>query len=139
VHELTLALKEREFDDSLIEETTCWLKELGYLNDQTFAAELASSRIRNKSWGRKKISFDLAKRGITAALIDSALEGFTEEKETSTAEEAFCKWIKKRGATLPLEKKIFESAFRHLLSRGFPSAIIYRVLKDRTPQSKNDF
>ena len=139
MHELTLALKERDFEESLIDTTVAWLKELGYLNDETFATELASSRMRNKNWGRAKLAFDLNKRGISRDIIDNILEGFNEEEEENVAKEALGKWINKRGAALPLEKKLFESAFRHLQSRGFPSAIIYRVLKNITPKSEDDF
>ncbi len=139
VQELSIALRDREFEEPLINETLSWLIELGYLNDETFATELASSRRRNKNWGRRKIAFDLNKRGISGDIISTILDGFSEEEEESVAKDALGQWIKKRGAALPLEKKLFESAFRHLQIRGFPSAIIYRVLKSLTPQSNDDF
>lgn len=138
-HELTLALKERGFTEPLVTETLDELKELGYLNDETFATELASSRIRNKNWGRMKIAFDLNKRGISRELITKILDGISQEEEESVAKNALKKWIKKRGVSVPLERKLFESAFRHLQSRGFPSAIIYLALNGLTPQSEDDF
>lgn len=142
VMELRRALKEREFLDASIEKTIDWLKEFGYLNDLRFATELAASRVRNKNWGTKKIAFDLAGRGIEAEIISRIVTGLSGEDEESTADKALEKWITRRFGTevptLPLDKNVYASAFRHLLSRGFPSSVIYQVLKTLKPLKDND-
>lgn len=129
VHELTRALDDRGFDKGSITDTIGWLKKSGYLNDSLFASELAFSRLRNKSWGKRKIAFDLGNRGISREIITKITDEITEEEEEAAALSALKKWLRKRGVSLPLERDLFASAYRHLASRGFPSTIIYRVLK----------
>ncbi len=129
VHELTRALGDRGFEKEPITDTIGWLKKAGYLNDALFASELAASRLRNKYWGKRKIAFDLGSRGISKEMITKIIEDISEEEEEAAALGALKKWLRKRGVSLPLEKKVFESAYRHLASRGFPSTTIYRVLK----------
>ncbi len=129
VHELTRALGDRGFDKDSITNTIDWLKKSGYLNDSLFASELAASRLRNKNWGSRKIAFDLGNRGISKEIITKIMGDISEEVEEAAAENALKKWLRKRGVSLPLEGKLFESAYRHLSSRGFPSTTIYRLLK----------
>ncbi|MEE9542362.1 MAG: regulatory protein RecX [Thermodesulfobacteriota bacterium] len=144
VHELRVALKERAFSDTHIDETIDWLKEFGYLDDEKFASELAASRVRNKNWGSIKIASDLAKRGIETEIIKSVTAELFGEGEESTAGKALERWLAKRNGpkdgppTLPLDKNVYASAFRHLQSRGFPSSVIYQALKTLKPLSDDD-
>ncbi len=111
-----------------IEGTVEYLKEANYLNDHRFAATLADSRIRNKAWGRYKISLDLKRRNISGEIIKEVVAGIDDEKEQKTAEEAVERWLRKSGAKSPLSKKEFERAFRHLATRGFSAATAMKVL-----------
>jgi regulatory protein len=129
VHELTRALGDRGFEKEAIDDTVAGLEKSGYLNDSLFASELAASRLRNKHWGRRKIAFDLGNRGISKEIVTKVLGEISDEAEEDAAQNALKKWLRKRGVSLPLEKDLFASAYRHLSSRGFPSTTIYLVLK----------
>ena len=98
VNEIRLSLRERGYDEASIEETIGWLKEFGYLNDSRFAFELASSRVRNKNWGCRKIAFDLKRRGIDAGIISEVLEDLSGESEESAAQRALEGWLTRRLA-----------------------------------------
>lgn len=144
VMEIRRALEERGFPGARIEETIDWLKESDYLNDEQFASELAASRVRNKFWGTKKIAFDLGRRGIEAEIISRVTTELSGEGEESVAEKALERWLARRSGAgagtpgLPLDKDVYASAFRHLLSRGFPSNLIYQTLKTVKPLNDND-
>ena len=144
VNEIRLSLKERGYNEASIEETIGWLKEFGYLNDSRFAFELASSRVRNKNWGTRKIAFDLKRRGIDAGIISEVLEELSGESEESAARRALEGWLSRRLGTkdfpLPptLDNALYASAFRHLQSRGFTSSTIYPILKNLKPLNNNE-
>jgi regulatory protein len=145
VEELRRSLREREFPETSIEETIEWLKEYGYLNDEQFAADLAAGRVRNKNWGVRKITSDLARRGIESEIITKIVTELSGESEESTAERALEKWLQKRFGSeentpaLPLDRKVYASAFRHLEARGFSSHLIYTVLAALKPTDTDDF
>ncbi|MBE9529065.1 MAG: regulatory protein RecX [Proteobacteria bacterium] len=116
------------YSKEIVEETIEYLTEADYLNDRRFAAALAGSRIRNKAWGRYKISIDLKKRRIADEIIKEVVAGIDDTAEKETAEAAIEKWFRKSGNTSPLSQKEYQRAFRHLASRGFSTAIAIKVL-----------
>ncbi len=127
VAELELKLKDKGFSQEEIAGAVEYLKDAGYLDDEAYAAALAQSRVRNKSWGPAKISADLAKKGIPPELARKAVEDVRLEQE-ATARAALEKWMRANGRACFAEDRGFERAFRHLKARGFDAGVIMNVL-----------
>jgi regulatory protein len=128
-HEMREKLQAKgAYSKEIVEETIEYLTEADYLNDSRFASTLAESRIRNKAWGRYKISIDLKKRKIADEIVKEIVAAIDDEAEIKTAGAAIEKWFRKSGCTSPLSQKEYERAFRHLASRGFSTAIAIKVL-----------
>ncbi len=103
----------------------------GLVDDERFARELVSSRIRNRNWGPRKIALDLVRKGVDRALADRVISGLDEAEVEGAALRAYEKWAHRRGrppgGLLPHED--FVKACRHLESRGFSTGLIMKVVK----------
>jgi len=128
VRELTEKLKEKGFAPGDIVAAIEHLTELGYLDDDRYAASLAESRTRNKGWGPAKIAADLARRGLGKEAIERAIAPLGP-LEQDTARTALEKWGRKSGAVPPLKGKSYEKAARHLKARGFSAPVIMAAIK----------
>lgn len=129
VRETRERLLDKGFEAAEVDSAVEYLLEAGYLDDERYARDLVSSRVRNKGWGRTKIASDLRKRGVAEKAAAGALSGLDDESERSTAEGAARKWLRKSGRTPPLDRKDFLRAFRHLKARGFATGVTMDVLK----------
>jgi regulatory protein len=124
-------LKEKGFGPSEIKQTIDRLTGAGYLNDEVFARERASLRLRVKHWGAMKIASELKTKGVSSEIIGKVLGEVNEALETETALKALEKWARKNRVTLKKEKKgLILKAMRHLKSRGFSTSVISSTLKD---------
>ena len=130
VVEVRRRLTEREYPSELIEDTITWLLSLGYLNDMTFASDLAAARVSNRMWGKRKIAFDLSSRGVERDLIETALDAIPAGDEFNAAIRAASKWLSAKGHKAPLEKEARLGALRHLESRGFNADTSFKVIKE---------
>jgi len=122
-------LAERNFDAEEIEKTVKWLKGYGYLNDEQFAKDLSSSRVRVKSWGPLKIRQELSHKGLSSDHIQDALGDYDESLQLETSTEAMEKWLRKKGYSPPLDEKERNKAILYLKSRGFTGDIIIKTVK----------
>lgn len=134
VFELGRKLREKGFSDDDIEGVTERLLRSGYLNDEEFAGALARSRSRNKAWGPGKISQDLAARGVARATIKEAV-ALACPDEDALAAEALGKWRRKSRAAASGEQWRAK-AFRHLLSKGFSPAAIWKAIGKKGPEDE---
>jgi len=102
----------------------------GLLNDERFAVDLASSRIRNKQWGPRKISMDLMRKGVPGEIADKVVSSLDRESVELSALKALKKWTARKGLCLTegLEASDFKKAYHHLESRGFSGELILRLL-----------
>lgn len=128
--EVRLKLIEREFGLEDIDKTIIWLKDYGYLNDEKFASDLASSRIRVKHWGPLKISQELALKGLSREVISTVLDDYDDVLQKETATQALDKWVRKHNVTPPLDDKNSQKAIRHLQSRGFTGQSVFFCNKE---------
>jgi len=88
------------------------------LDDREFARQFTRSGSL-RGWGRRRIAFELTRRGVAKEIIEivlaEALDEETEEKALSRRLQIY--W--KRIADLPREKQ-YNRAMGYLLRRGFP-------------------
>jgi regulatory protein len=124
-------LKEKGFGPSEIRQTIKRLTDSGYLNDEVFARDRASSRSRTKHWGAIKIASELNSKGVSSEIIGKILGERDEALENESASKALEKWTRKNRVALNKGgKELTLKAMRHLRSKGFSTSVISSTLKD---------
>lgn len=97
----------------------------GYLNDEQFARGFASSQIRQKPVGRKRLEYSLAQKKIDKEIAGHALDEILQEMpEEKLIDIAIQKRVSVRGKPQTRQEK--KSLFDHLLRRGFPYELTLR-------------
>lgn len=98
------------------------------LSDQRFAEGLA--RVRGARFGSRRVAYDLRRTGV-------GIEGgaLVDELRATDLERAREVWQRKFGA-VPTNADARAKQMRFLLSRGFPTDVIYRVVP--RPGSRQD-
>ena len=117
-------LREGGYPDNVIDITIEYIDEYGYLDD----ARMAASHIRfyQDSRSKQRIKQDLLSKGISSEVIDNALEEEYSADETVLIESILTKKNYNKDEASYEEKA---KMYRFLLSRGFSSEKINRVLK----------
>lgn len=118
--ELYFFLKKKEFEPKVIGFVLNKLKEYDLIDDALYAKNYVTSK--SKKQGRRKIAYDLRRRGISEDLIDYSLQNFSEEKESIY--EIAKKYLRNKDLT-PLTK---QKTYRYLASRGFITSDILSCL-----------
>ena len=103
---------------SIVETVIARLREYGYLDDERFAFSYASSKVKRRPIGRRRLQRDLKLKQVDNAVADEALElVYTETPEEQLIDRAIEKRIRLRGR--PKTRAEAKSLFDHLLRQGF--------------------
>jgi len=109
-------LKEKEFDEKIIEATIDKLKEFDLINDLEFATCWVKDRLAYKPRGKKLLKQELWKKGIKKEIIEQVTEELCRDEDKSALE--LVEKIKKRYKNL--EPKVAKRRmYSLLLRRGF--------------------
>lgn len=133
--ELRVKLKEKGFDEAIVGEVAERLRELKFLDDESFAVQWARNLGVDKLFGNRKIALSLREKGIPPPLIEKAIDEVRREVSES---DAIMTWIRKRRTA----HDIMEMGVREkrrlagsLMGKGFPPDLIFYLLN----QSKEEF
>ena len=110
----------------LIEAVVLKLKEQRYLNDTSYAESYSRFRKENEKFGRLRVVQDLKIKGVHADIIDSAVGAVYDEVNEEQLARDF---LRRRRLAKPADQKQAARVFRTLVRGGFPSRIIFRILK----------
>ncbi len=125
--EVEKKLSDRDFSPQVISSVIDHLLRLGYLNDEEFARQWASSRIRSRGLGRRRIEQELRQKGIGRDLIREVLRGFFEEaSELDIAQREAERKLRSLARFEPEVRKRRLAGF--LERKGFSSEIIRGIL-----------
>ncbi|MFA4916466.1 MAG: RecX family transcriptional regulator [Syntrophales bacterium] len=127
--ELRAKLKERGFDDHVIDSVTVYLLERKYLDDNSFATNWARSLAVNRLLGNLRIEMSLRKKGISGESIGEAIDAAREE---ISEREAIGRLIDKRAKgrmIADLNDKEIRRLRQNLLMRGFPAGMFFEMLE----------
>jgi regulatory protein len=129
VAELRGRLLEKDWaDEATVDQVISRLQELGYLNDEQFAASYATSRLNLKPLGRTRLRRDLQRKRLPATTVESALdEAYTEQSEEELIDRAIDKRMRLKGAPKSTDetKKLFD----YLIRRGFGYDLVLRKIR----------
>lgn len=98
----------------------------GYLSEERFATAFAGGKFRIKGWGKRKITQELAQRGITGYNLNKALADIKPEDYRSKLTDLLDKKRRQVRDDNPLIVK--QKLARYALSKGYEPALIWDVL-----------
>lgn len=136
-HQLAEALREREFEESVITAVLDRMEEVHLLDDADFARTWVRTRHEMKNLGRAALRRELKEKGIEDALAEEALEQIGAEDEDAAARELVAK--KLRGTSIPFgngpeERKEREKHTRRLVSmlarRGHSPGAAFQIVRE---------
>ena len=120
-------LKQREFDQSVIDQTLDYFLGAKLLDDREFAHQWIKWRAA-KPLGINRIKFELKEKGIGPEILDKALADFKEE----FSEEEIVLALARRRKEISKEKdpvKLNQRLYGYLSRRGFSVTSIVKALK----------
>ncbi len=123
--EVARKLKEKDYDEHVIETTLDRLEKEKLIDDHLFAEQWARQRVRTQKKGKVWIRQELRQKGIQQGHIDEALGQIDEEEELVSATGlARKKWNSTSGEWLDKKRK----TMAYLMRRGYSSDLIKRAL-----------
>ena len=128
IKELRTKLKEKGFEEPVVEEVIARLIELKYLDDKSFARQWARNLAVNRLYGNRKIEMSLSEKGIDRTVIQQSI---TQVREEISEQNAIIGLIKKKGKgkkVIELSEKEKRRLVQNLMGRGFPAGLIFEVL-----------
>ncbi len=124
-------LREKEFAPSIIRVVLDDLDRLGYIDDEKFAAQWASARVRLRGFGRRRIEQELRTKGIARDTIRVALSGvFEDSSEAEVARREAEKKLKGLARFEPGTRRRRLAGF--LERKGFSFGVIRSILRTIT-------
>lgn len=116
-------------EETIVDQVVARLIELGYLNDEQFAASYANSRLTVKPLGRTRLRRDLQRKKIPNPIAEQTLnEIYTAETEEELVDRAIGKRLRLKGA--PKTREEVKKLFDYLLRRGFGYQIVLRKVRE---------
>jgi regulatory protein len=115
-------------DEATVEHTLARLEQLGYLNDDRFAASFASSRIASRPIGGVRLRRDLQRRQVPSDVADNAVAAaYNETSEESLIDRAIAKRVRLRGK--PQTREDAHKLFAHLVRLGFGFDLVMKKMR----------
>lgn len=111
---------------ALVNEIISRLKELKYLDDNSYVADFVKSRIEHKPRGINFIKMELRKKGLANNIIDNI--ALDEISELEMAGKLLLKKEKKWSSIEPALRK--RKAYYFLSSKGFSSDTVYNAVNN---------
>ena len=97
-----------------------------YLDDPAFASTYTRLRQENQGFGKRRVQQELARKGVQAELVSSAIEtAYAEVSEDELAR----RYIARKRIEKPQDEKQTARLIRRLVGAGFSFAIISKLLK----------
>lgn len=119
-------LRDKGFEESIVEAVLDRLTYLGYVDDKTFTEEYLRSCLR-RGYGPRKARWDLLQKGINLSLVEERFEEyFNPEEDYRRAKELLDRRLGRIEGELS-EKDLRKNA-NFLLRRGFYENVVKKVL-----------
>jgi regulatory protein len=125
--ELRDRLQRRGYTATIIDEVLRQLEADGYIDDRKLAFDWARYRLQSKPLGRRRLAWELQRRGIPSESLEEVLrEVYREFDEVTLAEQAARKRLGSKA--LPRSPRERQRYARYLLSLGFEADTITAAL-----------
>ena len=128
-YELKIKLKQKGYNDILINEVIKQLEESDYLNDYEFAKSFTEEHIKNKLWGQRKTEAELFKRGVNREIISRIInEEFSDSNQFDNAFKLAGKKYKALLKGNTSSDKMHSKLISFLITRGYDYDIVKRAV-----------
>lgn len=125
--ELIRKLTDKGFEPDVIQHTLQSLESQGILNDRTYALNLVNRLRMGKPCGKRKLAFEMKRKGVPSKLQEEILGSFTEGDDSLLAAElAQTKWATEKNAPVLKRKK---RVYDFLIRRGFDFQTVRDVVE----------
>ena len=123
-------LLEKEWaQEQIVDQVIERLKELGYLNDEQFAASYASTRLTARPLGRTRLRRDLQNKKLPTQITEQTLdEVYADGAEEGLIDRAIAKRLRLKGP--PQTPEEVKKLFDYLMRRGFSYALVLRKVRE---------
>jgi regulatory protein len=128
--EMRARLLEKEWaEESVVDQLIARLAELGYLNDDQFAANFANSRLTAKPLGRTRLRRDLQRKKLPPETVENALnDAYEQQSEEELIDRAIDKRVRLKG--VPATREETKKLFDYLIRRGFGYDLVIRKVRE---------
>lgn len=106
---------------------------LNYLNEERYAKTYAGGKFRLKHWGRRKISQELQRRGVSAYSIAQGMNEIDDENYKMGLQELL---LKKEKMLIQRESDRFilkQKLVRFAISKGYESELVWKEVTNLMP------
>lgn len=124
-HEMITKLSQSGYSMNVVENVIDFLKEYRFIDDIMYAKDYVNIYSKRKS--KRKIEFELKKKGIDSNIIDECFIDYDEINEEEIIEKILSKYRLEDG-TIPKEK--FNKIATSLYRKGFNNSIILRKMRE---------
>jgi regulatory protein len=125
--ELRDRLQRRGYTATIVDEVLRQLASDGYIDDRKVALDWARYRLQAKPLGRRRLAWELQRRGVPAESLEEVLrEVYSEFDEVTLAEQAARKRL--RSKELPRSARDRQRDARYLLNLGFDTDTVAAAL-----------
>ncbi len=114
-------------DPEVAEHHIATLIEEDFLNEERFAKAFARGKFRIKKWGRRKILYELRKRGLSEYCIRVAMKEIPEEDIAETLKKLVEKLKREKSGIKSLKVQNYKIT-TYLINRGFDVNAIRNAL-----------
>jgi len=136
VKEVRDKLREKGYEEELIEETIALLERLGLLDDRDFAARWVAERLRLKPRGRRVLFAELRQKGISREMAEEVLsEAFGDIDERALAADLLRKRAARYQNVEP--RQAFRRMSDFLVRKGFGFEVAREVAQEMTPGNRD--
>lgn len=133
--EIERYLIRKEFEDENIQYALDRLENEHIVDDEQYARQFASGRLRNSLKGRRWIKQELQQRGISKEAAAEATDALDREVELLAAKKAAeKKWRSLKGELIDRKRKLMG----YLLRRGFTGDIVKEAIKSIDLEPEED-
>ena len=132
--ELRRWLRQREFEAGQIEAALERLEALGLLDDEAFARGFARSRTVGRGFGARRVTAELARRGVARGVIQEVMAELAEQEggdERAALEAVARRRLRSVAALEPLVARRRLTGW--LVRRGFGVGEVMRVVRTLLP------
>jgi regulatory protein len=125
--EVIKKLQESGLDEEEADEVLSELILENFVNEERFARTFAGSKFRLKQWGRRKIQYELKRRGLSEYCIRTGLSEIDDDSYTQTIDKLIKKKVRATRAKnyLDLRSKVV----RYLIGKGYEHDLVQARLE----------
>lgn len=130
VRELRDRLLEKPWTDAqIVDAVLDKLKDYKYLDDEQYARDVASSKLRQKPQGRLKLQQSMSRKKLDKNTVDGAIaDAFEKLPEAELIDRAIEKRLRLKGK--PDSRDEIKKFYDHLLRQGFGYGLIREKMQE---------